>query len=82
MKSTKEDGSPSTMDEQTFHAEMREAYSKQEALEDTLHGNDYKISASLPADLYRRFYQYLKRADMYKAEGVRFAIYKLLSDQP
>ena len=60
---------------------MKAAYKAQGPLLDSKNGNDYKVSASLPAPLYRRFYQFLKEAEMYKAEGVRLAIYKLLNEK-
>ena len=81
MTSTRDNGSQSPMDDQTFHEQMRAAYKAQGSLEDNQEGNDYHVQVKLPGPLYSQFWQLLKEQNWSKATGVKYAIYKLLNEK-
>ena len=81
MTSTRDNGSQSPMDDQSFHEQMRAAYKAQGSLEDNEEGNDYHVQAKLPGPLYSQFWQLLRSNGWSKATGVKYAIYKLLNEK-
>ena len=82
MTSAKGNGSQSPIDDEAFHEQMRAAYKLQGTLKDNRNGNDYHVQAKLPASLYSQFWNLLKKQNWSKTTGVRYAIYKLLNEQP